>query len=965
MSEEPPQPASLAVPRATYRLQFSREFTIADGTALVPYLRDLGISHVYASPFLAARSGSTHGYDITDHNALNPELGTDAQFAAFFAALRAHGLGLILDFVPNHMGIGRADNAWWLDVLKWGQASPYADFFDIDWMPRARVLWGKVLAPILGDHYGHVLERGELELRYDPDDGSYAVWYHEHRLPIRPRTQAVILRRALAAAELPEAAGIAAIADGFDLLRRPSARQRDDWRRRDEVLRGSLVDAARTSPSVARFLDRAAASFNGAPGEPGSFAALHALLERQHYRLAFWRVAADEINYRRFFNINDLAGIRMEHRRLFDITHGLVGRLIESGDLHGLRLDHVDGLYDPAAYCRRLQEFARARRPAGADGDFYIVVEKILAAHENLRADWPIAGTTGYEFVNLVNGLFVDPAGERGMDRAWRQFAGPMPPFDDEVAEAKAFVIENMLASELNILANEIDRISERDWSTRDYTGERLRAALREVVAQFPVYRTYVSDAGDTAEDRRDIDWAISRARRGWRAADVEVFDFIRAILTATFPGPRAAVLRAAMKFQQYTGPVMAKSLEDTVFYRHNRLLSLNEVGGEPRQFGVASAAFHQANRQRARQWPHAMLATATHDTKRGEDARARLDVLSEIPQAWSARVARWHRLNRRLVRAADDGQAPTRNDAYMIYQTLVASWPVALTGRRPQSADELGNLAPRLAGFVVKAVREAKQHSSWDNPYPAYEDACTAFVQRLLEVERPNPFLDDFVGFAETVAFHGMLNGLCQAILKCTAPGVPDIYRGCELWDLSLVDPDNRRPVDFGRRRRMLAALPAAPDPASVRAMLDSWIDGRIKLHATTAALRLRAALPALFRDGGYEPLEAVGRRTHNVVAFARRHDGAEIVVATARLFVDLLGASALSYAPGERWHDTAVVMPGDDARPWHDALTGTQVTPVPHEGGVALPAETLFAVLPAAILTRDGVGDGDRASS
>ena len=970
-----------AVPNATYRLQFGPRFTFRDATAIVPYLHDLGISHVYASPFLKARPGSTHGYDITDHNTFNPEVGSPEDFAAFGDALRAHAMGLILDFVPNHMGIGQGGNEWWLDVLEWGQSSVYADFFDIDWTPAQRHLQGKVLIPLLGDHYGTVLERGEIELRFDPASGCFNAWYHEHRFPIHVRHYAMVIRRQLARPEaverLDDAARseLARLAADFDRLRRPGRRLRAAVRARALALKAELAAYCGRTPAVADFVTAAAAALNGDPGngepgngEPGnprSFLPLHGLLERQAYRLAFWRVAADEINYRRFFNINDLVGIRMERQDVFDLTHRLVGRLIADGRLQGLRLDHVDGLFDPRGYCRQLQAFAgdrMAQPDAGrAARPFYIVVEKILARHEGLPDDWPVAGTTGYEFTNLVNGIFVDPGGKRGLERAYAEFIGQIPTFDATLANAKSFVIDNILASEINALAHALDRIAKCHWGTRDFTGERLRVALKEIVAHFPVYRTYVTSGGATATDRRDIDWAVSQAKRGWRGPDAEILDFVRAALTLDLvkrggPYRRADVVRFAMKFQQYTGPVMAKSMEDTSFYRHHLLLSLNEVGGDPRHFATSPTAFHHLNQQRSQRWPHAMVATATHDTKRGEDARTRIDVLSEMPDLWARRVKRWSRLNRMFRRDLDGAPAPSRNDEYAIYQALAGAWPAEFPGEALPVAGDVQAFADRLTGFLVKAIREAKLISSWDNPNASYEEAATAFVLRLLDVSRPNPFLADFVAFNAQVAYLGMLNSLSQLVLKLTVPGVPDIYQGTELWDLSLVDPDNRRAVDFEHRRRLLLQTHSvvADKAQSLRQLLGTWRDGRIKLSILRQLLRLRREVPDLFSEGGYEPIAVTGAKSEHALAFMRQYGTDRLIVVVSRLFASLLGETASSYESLVDWKDTRITVPSDNEGTWSDALTGRKFTGVCDGGTVMLPVSEILSIIPVAVLVR-----------
>ncbi len=961
--------AIAAVPRATYRLQFGPQFTFRDATAIIPYLHELGISHVYASPFFKARPGSTHGYDITDHNDFNPEIGSPADFTAFSDALRSCGMGLIVDFVPNHMGIGQADNEWWLDVLEWGQSSVYADFFDIDWMPRQQHLQGKVLVPLLGDHYGAVLERGEIELRFDEATGTLSAWYHQHRFPIRPRHYAIVIRRQLARADVAPQLDDGArslleqLAADFDKLRRPGRRLREAARARSLSLKTALAEYCRRDSQIADFISAATAAFNGVPGDPRSFRPLHGLLEHQVYRLAFWRVAANEVNYRRFFNINELAGIRIENPALFELTHRLVGWLMREGRLQGLRIDHVDGLFDPEEYCqrlRRLSETCGLNNTANAVGPaLYIVVEKILAHHEFLHESWQVDGTTGYEFVNLVNGLFLEPGARLGLDGVYRQQLDHASSFEETLVAAKSFVIDNLLASEISVLAAELNRISESNWRTRDYTYEHLRAALKDIVVYFPVYRTYVTGKRVSAADRRDIDWAVSQAKRRWSGPDPEIFDFVRAALTTDLarrggPFRRGDVVRFAMKFQQYTGPVTAKSLEDTSFYRDYLLLSLNEVGSDRRQFGVSPAAFHQANTQRARQFPRSMLATATHDTKRGEDARLRISALSEMPEAWGERVRRWSYLNQSSFRDLDGVRSPSANDEYGLYQALVGLWPVASSGDIVLPAEEMRSIAERLAVYVVKAVREAKLLSSWQNPNLVYEEACTAFVQRMLDVSRPNPFLRDFAAFHARVAYAGMLSALSQMVLKLTVPGIPDIYQGTETWDLSLVDPDNRRPVDFEQRKRSLDELSAVVSDQgdAMRQLLAAWPDGRIKLAIMRQLLHLRRALPNLFSMGGYEPISVTGAKADHIVAFLRRDGTDRLIVAAGRLFAPLLGPTSSSYDSSVNWGDTQIVVPDSAAGAWRDVMTGRAITCQSGGATDALSIGDMLSVIPVALL-------------
>jgi (1->4)-alpha-D-glucan 1-alpha-D-glucosylmutase len=968
----PPPPE---VPTATYRLQFGPSFKLQDAERIVPYLASLGISHLYASPILKARAGSTHGYDITDHNALNPEIGDAEDFEALVLSLHRHSMGLILDFVPNHMGIGRSDNPWWLDVLEWGEASPYATFFDIDWMPPKIELRHKVLVPLLGDHYGLELERGHLELRFELELEGFSVWYHDHRFPVGPRHYSRILgarRDALRQGEHFTAATrevVESLVIDFRALAIGSTSQRaqEQMRERALELKRRLARHVRDDPNVAAYVEECLRYFNGKPDEPASHMALHRLLQLQAYRLAYWRVAGHEINYRRFFDISDLAALRMERRRVFGAVHRLVLDWIAGGRVQGLRIDHVDGLFDPNAYCSALLERVAALSPGGPR-PFYLVVEKILAHHERLRDDWPVAGTTGYEFANLVNGLFVDPAGQRRLDRTWRRFADGEADFERILLAAKKHVIENLLAGELNVLAGELDRISELNWKSRDFTLEGLSAALAEIVSCFPVYRTYVTPHSATPDDRRDIDWAVARARRANTAIDPDVFSFSHAALTGDLtraPGntySRSQVFRFAMRFQQYTGPVMAKSMEDTAFYRYCCLASLNEVGGDPRRFGVSPAAFHLANQERQRRWPRAMLATATHDAKRGEDVRTRIDVLSELAEEWTERVRRWRMLNRTKRHEVEGGPAPRARDEYLFYQTLVGTWPAELHGGQfdPTAIDPLRE---RLEAYMVKAAREAKLITSWARPHPAYEEALAEFVHRSLDVAQQNPFLADLAPFAHRIARLGAVNSLSQTVLKLTSPGVPDHYQGTEFWDLHLLDPDNRTAVDFEARDRTLSELDLiAPfgQPARsnlLSSLLADWPDGRIKMYVARRLLALRRAHPDLFRDGRYLPLTVEGECADCVISFARATKTEALVVAAPRLAARFNGAGAEFPLGHASWGGTVLIPPAEVASlgaGWTDILGGAPQSDLlwlSTEPG-SFPVGLLFEFLPVAAI-------------
>jgi (1->4)-alpha-D-glucan 1-alpha-D-glucosylmutase len=975
MSGERPLPAATplmprrhAPPHATYRMQLNSEFGFADLQGVLAYLCEIGISHVYVSPFLRARPGSTHGYDIIDHGAINTEIGDERALDRLCAALRALDMGMILDFVPNHIGVGHADNnEWWLDMLQWGSSSPYAHFFDIDWESPKRELSGKVLLPFLGDHYGAVLERGELRLVFEPAAGSFGVRYFDHRYPLRPRHYALLLRRGL---ELDAPAGdeglasrVRTLADAFSELRpetQSRARQMEIWRR-GNTLKEELAEIAK-DPTVSDWIDRATATFNGTPGETATFRPLHRLLERQAYRLAFWRVAADEINYRRFFDINDLVGIRQENPTLFQQSHRLIGQLIAEDKIQGLRIDHIDGLFDPASYCRQLCAFARAMLPEERRS-FYVVLEKILAADEQLRHDWAADGTTGYDFLGSVTRLFIDPAGEPGLDETYRQFTGDGRTFERHALECRHLVMESILSSELNVLARALDRISEEHWSSRDYTLERLRHALREIIARFPVYRTYVAPSGCSAEDRRYILTAVERARRSWMGPDRQILDFVSAALTGDLVKDRTSgfnrndVLRFAMRFQQYTAPVTAKAVEDTAYYRYGRLVSLNEVGCAPQPFSISPADFHQIGRDRLRSWPRALLATATHDTKRGEDLRMRLNLLSEVPQRWAEAVQRWRRWNRSLRSDVGDRRAPSRPDEYILYQTLVGAWPAALVDDGSAWPSGLGEFRARIKDYLVKAVREAKTVSSWTDQDEPYEKGCLAFLDAILDENGNNAFLGDCRAFVRHIAFAAVLSSLAQIVLKCFSPGVPDIYQGTEFWDLSLVDPDNRRAVDFDARRTALAALSGAGTgedscgSVNVDRLLRGWPDGRIKLHVLRQSLQLRRMRPLLFAHGSYEPLMVEGERSHHVVAFTRRHEDEVAVIAVGRLFAALQIRSDEPTALD--WGESALPVDELGQADLVEAFTGRRIVAQTADGASRIPLRNLFAPLPIAVLT------------
>ncbi|MGE0608376.1 MAG: malto-oligosyltrehalose synthase [Pirellulales bacterium] len=1018
---------SQRLPTATYRVQFNHQCSFREIEGVVPYLYALGISDLYASPFLQARPGSLHGYDIVDHGAINAEIGTLDEFRSLRSALREHDMGLLADVVPNHMCASPQLNPWWHDVLENGPSSSHATCFDIDWMPLKPDLAYKVLLPVLGGQFGRVLEDGQLVVRYD--EGQFWLEYYEQRFPISPRSYSIILADQLEElrqrlgeehADVLELLSILTAIKNLPPRTETNAERLVERRREKEVIKRRLHELTKNSSDVAAFVTDNLKSINGQPGQPRSFDRLDELLDEQAYRLAFWRVAADEINYRRFFDINELAAICTEHPQVFAESHRLLFELLDEGALTGLRIDHPDGLYDPRGYFRQLQanHYLRLCRkayeritsaspgpPADADAwptveeqlrgqwwgadrpadsplarPLFVTVEKILAHGEALPDDWPVHGTVGYEFLNAVNGLYVDPASERALSSFYTRFTGEPLDFEEMAYQSKRLIARMSMASELSVLGHRLDRISERNRRTRDLTLNTLTRALQEVIACFGVYRTYLEPGRLVERDQRVVELAVARAKRRNPAMDASIFNFVSDVLLLRFHAhddeeERNAVECFVGKFQQLTGPIMAKAVEDTTFYRFNRLGSLNEVGGEPARFGATPDEFHQLNQSRLPQYSHAMNASSTHDTKRSEDVRARINVLSEIPKPWRECVQRWGRAHKRLKTEVDGLEAPSRNSEYLLYQTIIGTWPDAL----PVGDDRAAYVA-RLQQYMLKVDREAKMHTSWISPNEPYEAAVTHFVRGLFEDSRRRPFLEEVHELAVQVAEPGRWNSLSQLVLKAASPGVPDFFQGTELWNLTLVDPDNRHPVDYAQRRQLLdsllddmaaalevhnrqhavedwlaadATLPQSAGPrieSFLQSLLEGRRDGRIKLFTTLLLLRARRQFPELFTLGDYLPLAATGPGANHLVALARQHAGQAAIALVPRLTVGLTG---LAGPPpiAEVWGDTSLELPPALAGlRFQDIFTRAKVTA--GSDGRTLRATDVLQRLPMALL-------------
>jgi (1->4)-alpha-D-glucan 1-alpha-D-glucosylmutase len=949
-------------PSATYRVQFHRNFRFVDARDLVPYLRELGISDLYASPRFRARRGSSHGYDVVDPQRVNSELGTEREFEELVARLKDYRMGLLLDIVPNHMAAS-AENPWWTDVLEHGRTSPYADYFDIhwDWPERAAPGPGRILLPVLGDFYGRVLERQEITLALD--ENGFAARYAESRFPLDPKTTRPILEACLERMReaAPENHTTGSLLTGLieEIERLPSRHSTDPeaagtrrgtW----EAVRKRLWQLFVEHVEFRHATEQTLREWNGAAGDPESFNRLDRLLEEQVFRLAYWRAAPEAINYRRFFDVNDLAGLRVERPEVFAARHTTILELVEGDRVSGLRVDHVDGLYDPHGYLERLSRECTERSARHGLAAPYLIVEKILGANEPLPEDWPVDGTTGYDFLNAVNEMQIEARGAERIEATYAQFTGETAPFAEAAFRGNLAAIDNLFRGELRRLAFQLAGLASRDRYARDVPFPSLLSALAELTACLPVYRTYVAGNELTASDRRSLDGAFGAAfaRRHDDPFHGPALDFLRRLITlepsAAAEADRSERLSFVMQWQQFSGPVMAKGLEDTAFYIHNSLISLNEVGGDPARKGPPRdvAAFHRFQQERIARCPVTMNTTSTHDTKRSEDVRARINVLSEIPGEWHRCVFRWHRWNRPKKTWVGEHKAPTRSEEMFLYETLLGGWPF--------DEGERDEFRERMSFCLIKAAREAKLHTNWTDPRPEHEEAITRFLNRILEPGDGNNFLRDFSVFQARLAFHGALNSLSALLVKIASPGVPDFYQGMELWDFSLMDPDNRRPVDFSLRARVLGEMTAAEHADReklVEQLLVHWRDGRIKLYVTKKCLDFRVQKRDLFIEGDYQPLPASGKAAGNVCAFARRK-GERWVLAAAPLFTTQIVEPERMPIGRDVWGMTALALPREAPREWRDIFTGETIESRATSGRKRLTLESVFRRFPVALL-------------
>jgi len=951
--------ATLRIPLATYRLQFNAQFRFEHARALVDYLDQLGVTDIYSSPLLQARRGSLHGYDVTDPSHISSEIGSEQELEALAAKLQEHRMGLLLDIVPNHMAAG-IENPWWRDVLEDGPGSAYASFFDIDWHPPRMMLQNKVLLPILGSPYARALENQELQLVFA--EGGFFIQCFDAKLPVAPKTYLLILQHRLGELQhqlgsdhpaIRELGGIFAAVTNLPERVALSIEMAGERRMQREGLKERLWKLYQDSPEVQNFVDENVRIFNGRRKRPASFMLLDRLLAGQAYLLSYWLSANDEINYRRFFTINNLVGVRVEDPFVFEATHAVVLRLIERGLVTGLRIDHVDGLRDPHAYLRRLQERVGGSTGNDSHPPFYVIVEKILARGELLPREWPICGATGYASLNALNGLFLDAEGCKKLRQIYESFIGTTVRYEDLVYEKKKEVMESLLGVEMRSLGHYLVVLAEQDRYARDLPRRDLASALVEVTACLPVYRTYIRSFSLSPDEFRYFEKAVETARERNPRLGSQCFDFVRDVLMLrerghVTPEQREARLAFIMRWQQFTGPIMAKGLEDSALYVYHPLISLNEVGGAPDSTGVPLAEFHEFCRNRQKHG-HTLNATATHDTKRAEDVRARINVLSEAPAKWDKTLQRWARWVSPKKGLIDGQKVPDPNEEFLMYQTLLGAWPL--------EQDNVPGFRKRLESYMVKAVREARVHTNWARPNVRYEEALIHFIKSTTKPTEDNVFMSDFLHLYREIAYYGALNSLAQQLLKITIPGVPDFYQGSELWDFRLVDPDNRGPVDFKKRVRLLAELQQQEEQRGrlglIQDLLDHWQDGRIKLFVTSTALNFRRDHSDLFLDGAYQALPATGAKKENVLAFVRHTGDAWAVTAVPRLVTKLAPAGRPPI--GESiWAAGALHLPKEAPIDWVNILTGEKLQARASKRGRSLPMAEVFSKFPVALLTQ-----------
>lgn len=925
------------IPAATYRIQFNNDFTFSDIQKIIPYLSKLGISHIYASPIFKARPGSTHGYDIVDPCELNPGLGTKEQFRELLDTVAKFKMGWIQDFVPNHMAIHK-DNRFLMELLENGPTNTQTDYFDINWNHQYKGIHGRLLIPILGDIYSNCLKRGEIRLSYERS--GFKINYYDNEFPVNIQTVSFILKQgSLYFKDVPglsnknriKLSGVLYTLGTLDYF------TNDDMRKSEiAFVKEILWELYTEDKRIREYIDTTIAKFNGSQSNPQSFDLLDTLLSYQYFKLSFWKVACEEINYRRFFTINDLISVRMEDRKVFEETHRYLFSLVKENRISGIRIDHIDGLYDPLTYLKRIKEIVP---------DVYLIVEKILGYNEKLPLQWPVDGTTGYDFCNYVNQVFCFRENEKQFDRIYADFIGHEINFSQLLAQKKRLIISKHMAGDIDNLALLIKGVSPSDRIGTDITLYGLHEALIELIASFLVYRSYINLEYFSITDHHYLLDAIGIARKNNPSLSFE-FEFIERFLFLRYDSnitgnQKKEWLNVVMRFQQFTAPLMAKGLEDTVFYDYNRLISLNEVGGWPQVFGVPLPVFHAFNSDRNRLWPNTINATSTHDSKRGEDARMRLNVLSQIPELWEEKIKYWSEINRKWkVRGDGGGEIPDNNDEYFFYQAIIGALPL---GEYSQ-----GKFISRMQEYMLKAVREAKVHTGWIKHDTEYESGVLSFVKNVLDIQLSSGFLSDFFTFQKKLTFYGFLDSLSQCLIKIMSPGIPDFYQGTELWDFSLVDPDNRHMIDFSKRETFLnqiRSVHSREKKTFLQELLANWHDGRVKMFIAFCGLELRNKNRELFAYGQYEALSANGKFQNNIIAFARKNKEKCMITAVPR-FVTFL-ADQGQVPIGELWENTCVENKFTEYANWKNILTNEKVSV-----GSQIYAKDLFETFPMAVL-------------